>query len=123
MVTTTLLRAEGLYSRPDSPLPHELWRGVLRPLMPAGGPHGSVIMRLSAALSPHVYAADLGELFSEATEFVLERDPDSVLCPDTAFVAKARLPVGGIGPGFLELAPDLAVEVLSPTDRPGEVQA
>ncbi|HVT15436.1 MAG TPA: Uma2 family endonuclease [Thermoanaerobaculia bacterium] len=123
MVTTTLHTVEDLPSLLDSVRPWELWRGVLRPMTVTGGPHGSVICRLTAALGPHVYGRGLGELFCEATAFVLERAPDTVLCPDTAFVAKARLPEGGIGPGLLELAPDLSVEVLSPGDRPAEIRA
>ncbi|MBV8199449.1 MAG: Uma2 family endonuclease, partial [Acidobacteria bacterium] len=69
------------------------------------------------------YAHDLGELFSEATGFLLARGPDTVLCPDLAFVAKGRLPPGGLGAAFPEVAPDLAVEVLSASDRPAAVRA
>lgn len=48
------------------------------------------------------------------------RSPDTVRAPDVAFICSARLP-DPPPPGFAELAPDLAVEVLSPDDRPGEV--
>ena len=41
--------------------------------------------------------------------------------PDVAFVAWERIPVARTG--FAELAPDLAVEVLSPNDRAGEILA
>ena len=44
-----------------------------------------------------------------------------VRSPDASFVAAGRLP-GDRGPaGFIEMAPDLAVEVLSPADRRREV--
>ena len=119
----TLLTAEDLLAVPDPDLPHELWRGVLRRVMPATGAHGSAVTRLTIAVGQHVYAHDLGEVFSESTGFVLERGPDTVLCPDVSFVSKQRLPAGGPGWSFPELAPDLAVEVLSPGDRPGEVRA
>jgi Uma2 family endonuclease len=55
--------------------------------------------------------------------FTLARDPDTVLCPDVAFVASERLAALVIGQPFPELAPDLAVEVLSPGDRRAAVQA
>jgi Uma2 family endonuclease len=119
----TTLTAEELLAVPDPDLPHELWRGVLRLVMPAGGAHGYAVTLLISALAPHVYGHDLGMVFSESTGFVLERGPDTVLCPDVAFVAKERLPAGGPGWSFPELAPDLAVEVLSPSDRPGQVRA
>ena len=119
----TLLTAEELLAVPDPDLPHELWRGVLRKVMPASGGHGFAVTLLISALAQHVYGRDLGKLFSESTGFVLERGPDTVLCPDVAFVSKERLPAGGPGWSFPELAPDLAVEVLSPSDRPGKVRA
>jgi Uma2 family endonuclease len=123
MAPTTLLTADDLWSTPAADLPHELWRGALRLVTPASGAHGSVCSRLLAALGRHVYGEGLGELFTEATGFLLERAPDTVLCPDVAFVSRQRLPAGAVGSRFLELAPDLAVEVLSPSDRPAAVRA
>ena len=120
----TLLTADDL-ARLDDPngLPHELVRGVLHLVTPTFLAHGSVVMRVSAALIQHVYPRGLGELFGESTGFLLERDPDTVLCPDVAFVASQRLPpADGLGRSFSELAPDLAVEVLSKSNRPREVR-
>jgi len=74
-------------------------------------------------LGQHVYARAMGELFSESTGFLLERHPDTLLCPDVAFVAAGRLPADGLGSPFLEIAPDLAVEILSAGDRPAAVRA
>src|SRR5579864_7552285 len=121
--STSILSADELQAVPDPDLPHELWHGALRVVMPASGAHGAAVSRLTVTLGQHVYAHDLGELFSESTGFVLERDPDTLLCPDVAFVAKGRLAAGGRGWGFPQIAPDLAVEVLSPSDRPAEVRA
>jgi Uma2 family endonuclease len=123
MDSTTLLTAEDLLAVPDPNLPHELWRGVLRVVMPASGAHGYAVSLLMVAMGQHVYAHDLGMLFSESTGFLLERGPDTVLCPDVAFVSKGRLPAGELGSPFPEIAPDLAVEVLSPSDRPADVRA
>jgi Uma2 family endonuclease len=121
--STSLLSADDLPAVLDPDLPHELWHGVLRVVMPASGAHGAAVSRLTVTLGQHVYAHDLGELFSESTGFLLERDPDTLLCPDVAFVAKGRLAAGGLRWSFSEIAPDLAVEVLSPGDRPGAVRA
>jgi Uma2 family endonuclease len=125
MASSTLLTVDDLANLPgdDLDLPHELVRGVLHLVSPAIPAHGSVVMRVSAALAQHVYTRGLGELFDGATGFVLERDPDTLLCPDVAFVASQRLPPEGLGLSFLELAPDLAVEVVSKSDRPKAVRA
>jgi Uma2 family endonuclease len=121
--STTLLTADDLLSVPDPDLPHELLRGVLRRVMPASGVHGLMVGEVFYALGQHVRAQGLGVLFTEATGFLLARHPDTVLCPDVAFVASERLAAAGLGRPFPELAPDLAVEVRSPGDRLSEVQA
>jgi Uma2 family endonuclease len=100
----------------------ELVRGVLVVREPAGYQHGDVAMRLGAAIVAHVDAHSLGRVFAAETGFTLARRPDTVRAPDVAFVSNARLP-DPPPRGFAELAPDLAVEVLSPDDRPGEVLA
>jgi Uma2 family endonuclease len=123
MGSTTLLTADDLLRVPEPDLPHELRRGVLRLVTPASSAHGAVIVRLLVALAQQVHAHGLGVLFTEGTGFVLERDPDTLLCPDVAFVSRERLPAGGLEPRLLELAPDLAVEVLSPSERPAAVRA
>ena len=97
---------------------YELVRGELRVMEPSPDPsHGSVTMRLSVALATHVYAHRLGEVFAAETGFVLRRDPDTVRAPDIAFVRADQLPAGGIGPRYGDMVPDLAVEVVSPSDR------
>jgi Uma2 family endonuclease len=100
----------------------ELVRGVLVVREPAGYHHGDVAARLLVAIANHVYANDLGRVFAAETGFTLARKPDTVRAPDVAYISTARLP-DPPPRGFAELAPDLAVEVLSPDDRPGEVLA
>jgi Uma2 family endonuclease len=123
MGSTTLLTVDDLLRVPEPDLPHELRRGVLRLVTPASSAHGAVSARLLAALAQHVYTHDLGTLFTAEAGFLLERDPDTLLCPDIAFVAKERLRAAGLEARFLEIAPDLAVEVLSPSERPAAVRA
>ena len=100
----------------------ELVRGVLVVREPAGYQHGDIAMRLAAAIYTHVEAHGLGRVFAAETGFTLARNPDTVRAPDVAFISTARLP-DPPPHGFAELAPDLAVEVLSPDDRPGAVLA
>ena len=54
--------------------------------------------------------------------FTLFRNPDTVRAPDVAYLRADRIPTVEVI-GFDELTPDLAVEVLSPDDRAGKVQA
>jgi Uma2 family endonuclease len=48
--------------------------------------------------------------------FALPGIPDTVRSPDAAFVQNERLPAEGIGPGWISVAPDLVVEIRSPTE-------
>jgi Uma2 family endonuclease len=98
----------------------ELVRGELVVREPAGSQHGYIAMRIGAALFAFVDSHRLGRVYAAETGFVLRRDPDTVRAPDAAFVSSARLPAA-TARGYLDGAPDLAVEVLSPGDRPGEV--
>jgi Uma2 family endonuclease len=100
----------------------ELVRGVLVVREPAGYRHGEVAYRMAKAIGDHVDRHDLGRVFAAETGFTLFTDPDTVRAADVAFIRKARLPDPS-PTGFARLAPDLAVEVLSPDDRPGDVLA
>jgi Uma2 family endonuclease len=100
----------------------ELVRGVLRVREPAGFLHGRVAMNLGAELRAHAKQTAAGVVLAAETGFKLFTDPDTVRAPDVAFVAKGREPPPDAR-GFADLAPDLAVEVLSLDDRPGEVLA
>ncbi|HSA57160.1 MAG TPA: Uma2 family endonuclease [Gemmatimonadaceae bacterium] len=100
----------------------ELIEGRLVVREPAGFRHGDVAMSLGLALGNFVRAHDLGRVLAAETGFKLASNPDTVRAPDVAFVQKARVP-DPPPRGYPALAPDLAVEVLSPDDRPGEVLA
>ena len=99
----------------------ELVGGHLIVMAPAGGRHGQVAHRLGLFIGNHVLKRDLGRVFAAETGFVLRRHPDTVRAPDVAFVAGARLGAGETPAGFLEMAPDLAAEVVSPGDSAAAV--
>jgi Uma2 family endonuclease len=100
---------------PDDGRKHELVDGQLV-VSPAGYRHGKVSIRLGARLLAHAEAYDLGDVLDSSTGFRLHGG--NVRCPDVSFVAKDRVSDGHPGEGFPDLVPDLAVEVLSPDDRP-----
>jgi len=97
----------------------ELVRGELHMMVPPGAEHGWIAAKILVAIGNHVESRDLGRVYSE-TGFVLARDPDTVRAPDVAFVRSERALT--TSRAYFEGAPDLAVEVLSPDDRPGYVR-
>ena len=116
------LPAESLYSLAWDGMRHELAAGVLLSEPPAGGEHGRVEVRIAVILERFVRAHDLGVVYAD-TGFLLARAPDTVRAPDVAFVSRARaLALRGIAT-YLPLAPDLAIEIVSPNDRPMDVHA
>src|SRR5438128_11977770 len=100
----------------------ELVRGVLVVREPAGSRHGLVTMNLGAELAVYAKQTGAGGVYAAESGFKLASNPDTVRAPDIAFVSRERLPPPSTT-GYPTLAPDLAVEVLSPGDRPGDVLA
>lgn len=100
---------------------YELVAGELRVMSPSGWKHGSVVSNLHTKLGSFVEQHDLGMMFGAETGFRLGRDPDTVRAPDIAFIARENMPAEEPSDAFWPGAPDLAVEVLSPGDRTGEV--
>ena len=119
MSPPALMTADELLRIPDKHA--ELVRGVLIVREPPGLQHGRIAIELGAVLAAHVRASGLGRVYGESG-FKLAANPDTVRGPDLSFLSTARLP-DPEPRGFPALAPDLAVEVLSPDDRPGEVLA
>jgi Uma2 family endonuclease len=101
---------------------YELVEGILRTMAPAGFEHGDIVGELSMRLRQFVRRLRLGRVLGAETGFILARNPDTVRAPDVAFVAEARVAQLGRIRGFFPGAPDLAVEVVSPSDSATEVQ-
>ena len=128
--TSTLMTAEELLALNMPDKRTELVRGRLIVREPAGFRHGDVAARVLGAISIYLAADRLsqpsgrarGRVLAAETGFTLQRKPDTVRAPDVAYVREERCPTEAL-PGFAEFAPDLAVEVLLPSDRPGEVLA
>jgi Uma2 family endonuclease len=100
----------------------ELVVGELVMMSPAGFDHGRFASRIVAALENYVASRRLGVVTTAEAGYQLAHDPDTVRAPDVAFVRAERLPEGGVK-GYFQGAPDIAVEVVSPTDRASEVSA
>ena len=129
MVTTqATMTAEDLlgYDLPGKRV--ELVRGHLVVREPSSFHHGDIVLRLAIALGNHLareqqamgWEKTRGRLATADPGFALARRPDTVRAPDIAYVSRERHPEP-MPKGFPEFAPDLAVEVRSPTDRSGAV--
>lgn len=99
----------------------ELKQGMLVVREPAGYTHGRVTMDLTRLLTTHVEASGGGQLLAAGTGFLITQSPDTIRAPDIAFFRRERVP-DPEPVGFSDAAPDLVVEVLSPEERPLEIQ-
>jgi Uma2 family endonuclease len=116
-----LKTATDLMNLSDDSYRHELVAGVIVAEPLPTHRHDRTRWRLERLLRAHAEAGDLGEVFGEAG-YILARDPDTVRGPDLSFVSRERLSDFD-DTRFYSGAPDLAVEILSPSNRRGEIQA
>ncbi len=117
-----LLTAEDLFQLPDDGYRYELLDGELAKKPLRGAIYGAVLAMISSVISTHVEACGLGTVLAGSPGVILRRNPDRVRAPDVCFIAHHRLPAEGLPRGYLEVVPDLIVEVISPSDRATEVQ-
>jgi Uma2 family endonuclease len=121
MRTTTLTNKrktwtdEELEALPKDGHKYELLEGELI-MSPVHENHGMLCVLIGSALFNFVMPRGLGRVYDSSTGFRLA--PDLLLCPDVSFVSKERLQTIRLAPDkFLAGAPDLVVEVISPSDR------
>ena len=112
-----LLTADDLLRLDAQGVRGELIRGALIKMTPAGREHGQIVMNLGAELRNYIKPRKVGILVGSDSGVWLERDPDTVREPDVAFFSAEKIPLDADIPGYAEVAPDLVVEIVSPTDR------
>ncbi|MBI3461982.1 MAG: Uma2 family endonuclease [Planctomycetes bacterium] len=101
---------------PSGDIKYELDRGRLIIVSPPVRRHGKMQGRIVKELISQGEEQGLGEAGTE-TAFVLGRNPATVYIPDVHFIARRSFPVRETREGYLETAPDVAVEVLSKHNR------
>ena len=116
-----LLTAEELWKMPADGYRYELVKGILRKMPLAGLEHGIRSLKIGTLLHVHVEKHGLGSVCGADTGFTISRNPDTVRAPDAAFVRREVIERQGIVKSYWEGAPDLAVEVISPSDTYREV--
>ena len=111
---------EAFIALPDDGRCYEVVNGELIDMGNSGAKHGYIAIILSSALFTVVMTRKLGALFDSSTAFKMKNG--NKRSPDISFVAKERLQgLTDLPDGFLEGAPDLAVEVLSPGNTVEEI--
>ena len=101
--------------------PIELVHGEVRVAAFPAGAHALIVSNIFSALWEFVHGRTLGRVFGDNTGYALPHRGDTIRGPDVSFVRAGRLPAQQPLRGLFSLAPDLAVEVLSPSDTYGEV--
>lgn len=112
-----LLSAEQFAERPDPGYPEELIRGEVVPMPMPKPRHGHVCNKAGRILGNFVEEHRLGWVFSNDTGVITQRGPDTVRGADVAFYRYDRLPAGELPDHYPDAAPDLVIEVVSPSDR------
>jgi Uma2 family endonuclease len=124
MATEARLTAQDLLRFGDDGVRRELVNGRIIQMPPAGGVHGKLVSTVVWFLVEYVRRTGAGEVVSSDTGFVLNvpGDPERVRAPDAAFISRDRVAEGRLPESFISGAPDLAVEVLSPSEAMVDVQ-
>jgi len=99
----------------------ELVRGKVIPLAPPKPQHGVIAFEVALALGNFVRQRKLGTMLINDAGIFIERNPDTVRGPDVSFISAARAPTKEGLTKYMEVAPELCVEIISPTDRWAEI--
>jgi Uma2 family endonuclease len=103
----------------------ELIDGRIEYMSPSGGEHGEFAIYLGSLIFSFVREHRLGRVTGAETGYVLIKSTegkDTVRAPDIAFISRERAPER-LGKSFVPIPPDLAVEIVSPNDKAGEIRA
>lgn len=101
--------------------PCELVEGEIKKISPTGWRHGNIEARLTRRLGSFVDENDCGEVMSGEVGIYTQRDPDTVRGADVLFISYERLEEAS-PEGFLDVAPELVVEIMSPVSTWEEVR-
>ncbi len=118
-----LMTADELLAMPDDGFVYELIKGeLIKVSPPPGHEHGLVAMNIAGPLHQYAKSKNLGNVYAAETGFLLEQNPDTVRAPDVAFIKRERIEKAGPIQAYWIGVPDLAVEVLSPSDTVGRIE-
>lgn len=116
-----LMTADEFWALPDSDRPMELVRGRISYMNMPGPRHGQVCGRTDRIIGNFVDQHDLGHVLTCDSGVLTEHDPDTVRGMDVCFYSFARLPKGPLPARYVDVVPELIVEVRSPDDRSARI--
>jgi len=116
-----LVTAEDVFENPPAGR-YELVRGEVIQMSPTGFEHGIISANAASAFHNFVKQRPLGIVVGAETGFILSRNPDTVRGADVAFISSERAARQKSIEKFFDGPPDLAVEVVSPTDRAADIE-
>jgi Uma2 family endonuclease len=118
-----LMTAEEFGRMPDDGRRTELVRGRIVELPPTNFLHGLICCAISFSLRAWVGERHLGRVVTNDSGIVTRRDPDTLRGADVAYYSYARLPQDSTPKQYPDVAPELVVEVRSPSDRWRDIHA
>ena len=96
--------------------PCELIDGRIVPMSPTGGKHGGVEFNFAEAIHAFAHPRNLGKVQVGEVGIFTHRNPDRVRAADVLFISNERYARWSKTRGYLDVAPELIVQVLSPDD-------
>jgi Uma2 family endonuclease len=99
----------------------ELIDGRIVPLSPTNPEHGRIEFKVAALLNSVVGTQNLGLIMVGEVGIFTRSNPDRVRGADVVFISHAKYDKRTKTRGFLDVAPELVVEILSP-ERPDTAQ-
>ena len=114
--TETLITGEELLAMGNIG-PCELVEGRIVHMSPTGFPHGDYEGHFYERLLAFVRPKKSGKVVVGEVGIYTHRDPDTIRAADVAFISNERLAQRQKASGYLDVAPELIVEILSPDDR------
>lgn len=101
--------------------PSELVEGRIVPMSPTGVPHAGYEGNFFEHLKAFVRPRKLGKVLVGEVGIYTHRNPDTVRGADVVFISNERYAQRKQKRGYLDVAPELVVEIMSPDDRWSEV--
>jgi Uma2 family endonuclease len=116
-IQAKLYTVEDLDALPDDGMQYEIHDGALITMPLSSRNSSELAAEIGALVGNFTRGKGLGYVSGADGGYILARDPDVLFAPDAGFISKER--AGARDEGYFQAAPDLAVEVISPTDRAG----
>lgn len=115
--TQKLMTIEEYSNLPASKVPTELIRGRIVEMNVPKPTHGTIVSRACRILDEFVEEYELGIVVGGDSGVITERDPDTLRGADVAFISHKRLPRDADLDEYLDVAPEVILDVRSPSER------